>query len=62
VHGRWGHPEDWYLVSGPLQSAGIQVVTADLPSHRSTDAGLAEDAAEVRAAIQACEPPVVAAG
>lgn len=62
VHGLWGCPVDWRRVRGLLEDADVQVITADLPSHRTPTAGLAEDAAEVRDAIRACAPPVAAVG
>jgi hypothetical protein len=45
-------------VGGLLEEADVQVITPDLPSHRTPTAGLGEDAAEVRHAIQACARPV----
>ncbi len=45
-----------------LEDADVQVISRDLPSHRTPTAGLAEDAAEVRDAIRACAPPVAAVG
>jgi pimeloyl-ACP methyl ester carboxylesterase len=62
VHGLWGFPDDWRWVRPLLEAEGIQVVTPDLPSERSSSAGLADDADEVRRAIRACAPPVVVAG
>lgn len=62
VHGGWGNPEDWRWVRQLLESAGVHVEAPDLPSHRSADAGLEEDAEEARQAIRACPAPVVAVG
>jgi pimeloyl-ACP methyl ester carboxylesterase len=62
VHGLWGNPRDWRWVRRLLEDANVQVVTPDLPSHRTPTAGLAEDADEVRHTIRACAPPVVAVG
>lgn len=62
VHGGWGNPEDWRWVRQHLESADIHVQAPDLPSHRSADAGLEEDAEEVRQAIRGCPAPVVAVG
>lgn len=62
VHGLWGNPDDWRWVRRPLEDAHVQVITPDLPSHRTPMAGLIEDAAEVRDAIRACAPPVAAVG
>ena len=62
VHGLWGNPRDWRWVRRLLEDANVQVVTPDLPSHRTPRAGLAEDADEVRHTIRACAPPVVAVG
>jgi pimeloyl-ACP methyl ester carboxylesterase len=62
VHGLWGFPDDWQWVKGLLEPENILVVTPDLPSQRSASAGLAEDAEEVRRAIQSCPPPVVVVG
>ena len=39
VHGLWGYPDDWQWVRPLLEAEGIQVVTPDLPSERSSSAG-----------------------
>jgi pimeloyl-ACP methyl ester carboxylesterase len=62
VHGTWSGPHDWRWVTELLEQAGVRVLAVDLPSHSSADAGLLEDGEAVRAAIRACEPPVVVAG
>jgi len=62
VHGLWGNPQDWRWVGELIEDAGAVVIAPDLPSHRSPDAGLLEDADEVKAAIRAAVPPVVVAG
>jgi pimeloyl-ACP methyl ester carboxylesterase len=62
VHGLWGNPQDWLWVSELIEHAGAVVVAPDLPSHRYPQAGLLEDADEVRAAIRAAVRPVVVAG
>ena len=62
VHGLWGDPQDWRWVREFVEGAGAVVITPDLPSHRSSTAGLLEDADEVRAAIRGAAPPVVVAG
>ena len=62
VHGLWGRPVDWRWVGRLLEDADVQVITPDLPSHRTSTAGLADDAAEVREAIRACTPPVAVVG
>ncbi|MFF2344413.1 esterase/lipase family protein [Pseudarthrobacter sp. NPDC058119] len=63
VHGMWGVPEDWAWVRRELESQpGLSVVTPDLPSHRSPDAGLLADAEEVRAAIASINAPTVVVG
>jgi pimeloyl-ACP methyl ester carboxylesterase len=62
VHGLWGNPHDWRWVKGLLEDANVQVITSDLPSHRTPTAGLVEDADEVRQAIRASDPPVAAVG
>jgi pimeloyl-ACP methyl ester carboxylesterase len=62
VHGLWGNPHDWRWVKGLLEDANVQVITPDLPSHRTPTAGLVEDADEVRQAIRASDPPVAAVG
>ena len=62
VHGAWGNPGDWQWVQRPLENRGVHVSVPDLPSHRSASAGLAEDAKEVRAAIQGSPSPVVVVG
>jgi hypothetical protein len=40
VHGLWGNPHDWRWVKGLLEDADVQVITPDLPSHRTPMAGL----------------------
>ena len=62
VHGLWGNPQDWRWVVALIEDAGAAVVVPDLPSHRTPEAGLLEDADEVRAAIRKAVPPVVVAG
>jgi pimeloyl-ACP methyl ester carboxylesterase len=64
VHGTWGHPADWRWVAAPLEAAGVVVRAPDLPSHAdpSTGAGLGEDAAAVRRAIELAGPPTVVVG
>ncbi|MBT2568875.1 alpha/beta hydrolase [Arthrobacter sp. ISL-85] len=63
VHGMWGVPEDWSWVQRALEKQpNLHVLTPDLPSHRSLDAGLLEDAEEVRAAIAASPAPAVVVG
>ncbi len=62
VHGLWVRPVDWRWVGRLLEDADVQVITPDLPSHRTSTAGLADDAAEVREAIRACTPPVAVVG
>jgi pimeloyl-ACP methyl ester carboxylesterase len=57
-----GNPHDWRWVRGLLEDANVQVITPDLPSHRTLTAGLAEDADEVRHAIRASDPPGAAVG
>jgi Alpha/beta hydrolase family len=58
----WSNPADWRWVAQRLRDNGVEVVTPDLPSHRTAAAGLAADAAEVRRAIASASPPVVAVG
>ena len=62
MHGLWGNPHDWRWVRGLLEDANVQVITPDLPSHRTPTAGLAEDADEVRHTIRTSDPPVAAVG
>jgi hypothetical protein len=62
VHGLWGLPDDWHWVKRLLEAEDIVVATPDLPLERSTSAGLAEDADEVRRAIRSCIPPIVVVG
>jgi pimeloyl-ACP methyl ester carboxylesterase len=62
IQGLWGNPHDWRWVKGLLEDANVQVITPDLPSHRTPTAGLAEDADEVRHAIRASDPRVAAVG
>ena len=61
VHGGWGNPGDWQWVRRILEANGFDVAVPDLPSHR-LDAGLLEDAEEVRSAIRGYAGPVVVAG
>jgi len=62
VQGLWGWPEDWRWVRRLLEQSGLRVSAPDLPSHRTADAGLLEDAAEVRGAIRSSPRPVIAVG
>jgi pimeloyl-ACP methyl ester carboxylesterase len=62
VHGGWGHPDDWTWVRRLLEEASVEVVTPDLPTHRSRTATFAEDVDDVRQAIRRSTPPVVAVG
>lgn len=63
VHGMWGVPDDWRWVRRDLErQPHLQVVAPDLPSHRLRDAGLLEDADEVRRAIEKCPAPTVVVG
>ncbi len=62
VHGLWGNPHDWWWVRQHLEGVGVEVRVPDLPSHRSSDAGLEEDAAEVRRIVGTSRAPVVLAG
>ncbi len=62
VHGGWGNPDDWQWVAELLTDAGVEVAAPDLPSHRTTSAGVAEDVAEVRRAVAEMKPPVVLVG
>ncbi|WP_138444689.1 alpha/beta hydrolase [Sinomonas susongensis] len=61
VHGTWGNPGDWQWVRRILEANGFDVAVPDLPSHR-LDAGLLEDAEEVKSAIRGYAGPVVVAG
>jgi pimeloyl-ACP methyl ester carboxylesterase len=45
-----------------LEDADVQLITPNLPSHRTPTAGLAEDANEVRDALRGCVPPVAVVG
>ena len=62
VHGAWHGPWAWSEVEQRLADAGVDVVTVDLPSS-GTDAdalgSLEEDAAAVRAAVDAVDGPAV---
>jgi pimeloyl-ACP methyl ester carboxylesterase len=62
VHGGWSNPDDWFLVTPPLHDRDIAVVAPDLPSHRSGEATLGDDAEVVEAAIHGAQPPVVIVG
>ena len=53
---------DWRWVRRLLDGSGLHLICPDLPSHRMYSAGLAEDAAEVRAAIRSSTGPVVVVG
>jgi pimeloyl-ACP methyl ester carboxylesterase len=62
VHGAWHGGWAWEAVATRLTDAGVDVVALDLPSSGpdpSTLTGLHEDAAAVRAAIDAIDGPVV---
>jgi pimeloyl-ACP methyl ester carboxylesterase len=62
VHGAWHGSWAWDAVASRLMRAGIDVVAVDLPSsgpHPAALTGLHEDAAVVRAAIDAVDGPVV---
>jgi pimeloyl-ACP methyl ester carboxylesterase len=62
VHGLWASPADFRWVAERLRDNDVEVVVSDLPSHRTSSAGLTADAADVRHAIAAARPPVVAVG
>jgi pimeloyl-ACP methyl ester carboxylesterase len=62
VHGGWGHPADWTWVKDELRSAGVHVLTPDLPSHQSGVASFADDVETVRDAVRASSAPVVLVG
>ncbi len=62
VHGTWGNPDDWQWVRGLLEERGVHVETPDLPSHRSSRAGLLDDAEEVRQLLRQAQAPIVAVG
>jgi pimeloyl-ACP methyl ester carboxylesterase len=62
VHGAWHGGWAWEAVATRLADAGVDVVAVDLPSSGpvpSALGGLHEDAATVRAAIDAVDGPVV---
>lgn len=62
VHGAWHGPWAWSEVERRLTDEGVDVVTVDLPSVGSDSGDLADlddDAAAVRAAIDAVDGPVV---
>lgn len=65
VHGSWHGPWAWEKVVPLLEAEGIRTVTPRLPSMGATRAergDLHDDAAVVRAAIEAAGGPVVLAG
>ncbi len=62
VHGSWSNPGDWQWTRRLLEDRGVHVETPDLPSHRRLDAGLLDDADEVRDRIRSSPGPVVVAG
>jgi pimeloyl-ACP methyl ester carboxylesterase len=62
VHGAWHGPWAWSEVEGQLADLGVDVVTVDLPSvgeDTSALGGLEDDAAAIRAAIDAVDGQVV---
>ena len=62
VHGAWHGAWCWELVVPLLDAAGVTNVAVDLPSVSSPDATLHDDAACVRAAVDAIGGEVVLAG
>jgi pimeloyl-ACP methyl ester carboxylesterase len=62
VHGAWHGAWCWELVVPKLAARGIDAVTVDLPSVQRRHATVADDADEVRRAIDAIGGPVVLVG
>jgi pimeloyl-ACP methyl ester carboxylesterase len=62
VHGAWHGAWCWEGVIPPLDAAGVPVVAVDLPSVSSPTATLHDDAACVRAALDAIDGKVVLVG
>lgn len=62
VHGAWHGAWCWELVVPELAARGIDAVTVDLPSVQRPGASVADDADEVRRAIDAVDGPVVLVG
>lgn len=62
VHGSWSSPADLRFVAELLHEEGVGVCTPDLPSHRGPRSSRADDIAEVQAAVDAADGPVVVVG
>jgi pimeloyl-ACP methyl ester carboxylesterase len=58
VHGAWHGSWCWDTITPTLRAPGSAVISVDLPSCGPTLGGLADDAAAVRAAIDAVSGPV----
>jgi pimeloyl-ACP methyl ester carboxylesterase len=62
VHGAWHGAWCWERVVPRLDAAGVPAVAVDLPSVSLRDAGLRDDAACVRDALDACTDDAVLVG
>ena len=65
VHGAWHGAWCWDLVSGQLDSAGVDVVAVDLPGHGANREPLADlhgDSAAVRSTLDNLDGPAVLVG
>lgn len=62
VHGAWGGAWAWGYVQAELEKLGVGSTAIDLPSRESAPSTMADDAAAVRAALDAFTEPAVVVG
>lgn len=62
VHGAWGGAWAWGFVQAELEKLGVASTAIDLPSREAAPCALADDAAAVRAALDALTEPAVLVG
>jgi pimeloyl-ACP methyl ester carboxylesterase len=62
VHGAWGGAWAWGSVQAELEKRGVSSTAIDLPSRGAAPSTLADDAAAVRAALEALPEPAVLVG
>lgn len=62
VHGAWGGAWAWGFVQAELEKLGVSSTAIDLPSRESTPSTMADDAAAIRAAVDAQGEPAVVVG
>lgn len=62
VHGAWGGAWAWGFVQDELEKLGVDSTAIDLPSRGDDPSTMADDAAAVRAALEALPEPAVVAG